>query len=245
MVNEMMPKPINGAILSSLPLCEGEGSYKHIGRTVWCGKLRFISLGGNCMVAGQLRRIFRPKTSYFDNLVTPFDGLIKALNRGCHKPLRAEDFEIGIWEGFPSAREIETGIYFHHEFKGGNPAATTNESFVRQDIDGVNEKFSYLAKRFLEVARSSDPKCYIRREYNGDSLDSVRMHEIRDALVDLGAQNFVLANAHQSEFYKGLIVHDDIRYIQVPKGDDDGWMGSDLNWNAAFLSLCVDLGLIR
>lgn len=197
------------------------------------------------MVAGQLRRVFRPKTSYFDNLVTPFDGLIEALNRGCHKILRPEDFEIASWEGFPSAREIKTGIFFHHEFKGGNQAATTNQELVRQDIDGVNEKFSYLAKRFLEVARSSDPKCYIRREYNGDSLDSVRMHEIRAALIDLGAKNFALANAHQSDFYKGLIVHDDIRYIQVPKGEDDGWMGCDIRWSHAFLALGVDLGLMR
>lgn len=95
------------------------------------------------------------------------------------------------------------------------------------------------------MARSSEPKCYIRREYNGDSLDSVRMHEIRAALVDLGAKNFVLANAHQSEFYKGLIVHDDIRYIQVPKGEDDGWMGCDIRWSHAFLALGVDLGLMR
>lgn len=93
------------------------------------------------MVAGQLRRVFRPKTSYFDNLVTPFDGLIEALNRGCHKILRPEDFEIASWEGFPSAREIKTGIFFTTSSRGATKRPQPTKNWFAKILTALTKNF--------------------------------------------------------------------------------------------------------
>lgn len=211
--------------------------------------MKFISLGGNCMVAGQLRRICKIKTTYFDNLVTPLDSLVKVLGRGLHRKFAAEDFDIGVWEEIPSAVERETGVFFHHEFRNergndNNKKPATRES-IQAGVKDVNDKFAYLSERFLKIARNSGKKCFIRREYRGNSIDADEMLKVQEALLSIGAQNFSLLNIHTNSFYQGLVVEKGIKYYYIPHEAGDGWMGRNAEWDSAILAAAVDAGAIR
>ncbi|MBN7809071.1 hypothetical protein JZX86_27510 [Agrobacterium rosae] len=208
--------------------------------------MKFMSIGENCQVAGQLRRTIKIKTTYFDNLVTPIDGLLQTLNRGVYKPMTPDCFEVGVWEGLPSARELSSGVFFHHEFFDEHAISPGRETLnIPQYIDHVNEKFKFLSDRFLAIARNSGKKCFVRRQYTGQALDADKLLQVQDALTNLGAKNFSVVNIHNSGDYPGLVVERGIHFYCVPSIENTNWLGNNAGWSDAILAVASDMGALR
>lgn len=208
----------------------------------------FVSIGGSCQVAGQLRRAFNSKAAFFDNIVSPFEGTLLLLANGLDQQLRIDDLFVDEWEGTPSVKSRRSGIYFHHEFtaKSDNKCAVAVEEYnIYQNIDDVNSKFAHLANRFLSVARSDERVCYIRREYNGIRMPPDEMLELKDAIAAIGGRNFAVANAHE-ENEEDYFTERDIHYVRVERHKDPAhegaWRGDDASWDRAFALLEQHVG---
>jgi hypothetical protein len=206
--------------------------------------MKFLSIGENCQVAGQLRRTLSIKTTYFDNLVTPFGGLLKALDRDIYKTLTAEDFDIGTWEGNPSAVERETGIFFHHEFRGTSEQHMSEVDIISH-VKNVDEKFRFLSDRFLKIARNSGKKCFVRRQYDGSIISREGMRDIYNALEAVGATNFFLLNVHSSPTHPGLIADGPILFRYLENKPEAGWMGDNSGWADTLLAAAAHIGVLR
>lgn len=127
--------------------------------------MRLISVGQACEVAFEIR-MHTPKVDadYFDWLITPFDGLIQALNSGFTNQLQAEDLYLQDDKNFVVNRR--TGIKFGHVFKRDSAGDIITD--FETDLDRVTSIFEHLSAKFEINARSGAPLGFVRRDLTPD-----------------------------------------------------------------------------
>ena len=171
-------------------------------------KTTFISLGENCGPSLCMKKagLETLGSNYFDNIVTPSAAIPELLRSAFSQALQLTNLSIGTWEGHDSVLDEFTGIYFHHYFhlRGAETKVEIDSGTGREkrlihkeDVPLfypiVKSQFEYLAQKFLAIARHDAPKIYVIRQIDGTPFECEKIYAIKNALNDLGAVNFKLA----------------------------------------------------
>ena len=115
---------------------------------------RLISLGRACECAHQIRRYTGIETAaYFDWLITPHSGLVKALRlrfEGCFM-----EENLVISDDRTTIRDSLTGIVYHHNFSRLSDMVTIDPLAVGREYKRESEKMGFLARRWFEITEKT------------------------------------------------------------------------------------------
>lgn len=184
--------------------------------------MRLVSLGRACEVGFQIRlHTSQVGSDYFDWLITPFEGLMMALNQNFEGLMDGQDLYRQEDKNFVNNRR--TGIQYGHVFRR-NERHEIPHNFL-DDLDCVKEKFNHFKNRFNSYQHSSEKICFIRRDINGGEAISLceKLQSIYPSL------NFSLACVNEHDL--GSAVSGDSRIIdlRVPNSGHDG-LGHADHW---------------
>lgn len=174
------------------------------------GQSIFVSLGENCGPALRLGAVGAPAlgAQFFDNLVTPLDGVAALITDGFANILRLRNLRIGVWETNDSVYDEAYEMFYHHYFclspteleKSWHDAGGRRRRIDEADIPlfypAVRAQFEYLAEKFALVARSAMRKHYVLRKVAGELPTSGEVSALRRALDVQGAANARLVIVH-------------------------------------------------
>jgi len=200
---------------------------------------KFISLGENCIVGAQIERRFGASGGYFNYIITPSDGLLMMLAGDLTPPAKTS-LSVGVWDTVDSVIDLSTGIYYHHEFefplkKYSDGRRQIPFSYIEEGYESYQQKYNYLAERFLTLMRSEEHKVLVRRAISGEPADLELMKNIDQLLRDLGGRNYDLVCAHDSDLLPLRSTLGDFSYFRVEDEDHAiTWRMNDASWDRLF-----------
>lgn len=119
----------------------------------------YVSLGGYCEVAHQIRRRWGTKKAhFFDWLVTPFPGLMKILESDFDGVFLRENLRLD--PRTHSVVDAANGLAFHHEFTR-NELGHVTDDIIDRKYKVSRAKMQFLIDRWRGVTRGSDPTLYV------------------------------------------------------------------------------------
>lgn len=190
--------------------------------------MRLISLGRACEVGYQIK-LHTPKSDgdFFDWLITPFDGLIAALDQQFQHLLNPEDLYLQEDRNFVNNRV--TGIQYGHVFLRDETHMIPS-NFL-DDLPRVTQKFEYFREKFFSSGRGSDPICYVRRDINADQ--AVLLEQRLEAMFP--TLQFRIACVNSEDLGISAIQSDRFLDLRIPDGGPDG-LGNPDYWAEAFVA---------
>jgi hypothetical protein len=181
--------------------------------------IQFVSLGGDCQPALQIRR----QTGKQDMMFV-FDWL--ATSVGAVRTLIQNDFadffapaNLEMHPDGDQWRVIDThyDITSLHHFKSKDD----------EHIDQVVRMFRYLARQFMEILRSDLPVCFVRRWRPGDEdFHELEARELYKTVCALKS-NSVFLYLQEHEQRKPIIVGNYISAFSPATEPDGKWEGDD------------------
>jgi hypothetical protein len=121
---------------------------------------RVVSLGGNCMVALEVRKFFGIEAAnLFDWWITPGDALVLLIEKDFEGLFLRENLKI-VGEG-QSVANTRYGILHHHDFFRNDDTRRVEEIREPEIVGNVN-KLAYLKKRWDDLACNPDPVLFVR-----------------------------------------------------------------------------------
>jgi hypothetical protein len=156
----------------------------------------YVSLGRNCEVAFQFRRVLsKDQSSFFSWNITSLDALISILGSDFRGVLQEENLR-------PYGRgdlvlDVSHGYCFHSPFSKSTP---TEDPLFRDKFDKLKEKTDYLIKKFHRVAEHAGRVAYFYK--TEDSHPKGKLLTVRDMLRDYhkGRENFILISLETEAF---------------------------------------------
>jgi hypothetical protein len=136
----------------------------------------YVSLGRNCEIAFQFRRILGYDVAYYFNwLLTPFDALIEVIRADFTGTYQKANIEVTANPGMILDRQY--GIKYHSAFKkelGRNLSGPRFDELYEESA----RKYSFLAQRFRELASSPNRVLYfVKTEEDGAKDKSITLRE--------------------------------------------------------------------
>ena len=155
----------------------------------------YVSLGYNCEVAFQFRRILgKDSASFFSWNITSFDSLKSLLRTRFDGILKAENLE-PHWDG-SLILDKSHQYYFHSPFQAPNPLDDAN---FEANLKTFQEKVNYLIEKLNSQANSGERVAYFYRTDEGNA----RAHalDVYNYLREIlnNADNFTLIILQQEE----------------------------------------------
>jgi hypothetical protein len=176
-----------------------------------------VSLGPNCMVAYQLRRYLSIEKSFpFDWWITPFDGLVKVLQKIDVIDLFNVEKVVVVKSG-DSVSNPDYNILYHHDFlrvgASGNLHTGANGKIyddILTQIPEVVSKYNHVFSNLLSLNSRGNSILFVRSHINPDQ---------KSILVELLSNVF--------EFC-------DFSILSVEYKNNDFWHGDDFEWTKIF-----------
>lgn len=168
------------------------------------------------------------KTYYFDNLVSHIITTTKLLGGKFSQSFLKENLRP---EADGSIMDTGAGTMYYHEFSTNEEGVVTQEAIDNEYVV-VNEKVSYLAKRFMAMLNDTKKICYITSEVvDLEDIDNfVQMmketyphhpfHIIGTYMVE-GESRFIQEHEHYSIYEM---------HNTVNKPDNKVWQGDNDEW---------------
>jgi len=200
--------------------------------------MRLVSLGQACEVAFEIK-IHSPKadSDFFDWLITPFDGLMMALNGEFKDLLNPEDLYLQDDKNFVNNRR--TGIQYGHVFLRDD-FHNIPDAFL-DDLDRVQSKFDYLIEKFHSYKQGGEQICFVRR-----SVDSSQAVILHDRLIEIfPALDFKIACVNAADLGISSLPSSRFIDLRVVDGGPDG-LGYPEEWaNALVLAGLTDQPFVK
>lgn len=192
---------------------------------------RFISLGGDCQTAQQIRHNGCTEKHFFDWLVVPVHTVRHLIERdfGRH-------FNVAALvphqhpTGLEKVADTENNIDFFHEFAKFDP----------ETIRVVQEKYRYLAEKFMRLMTdpSHDRPYFVRRWHEADGLEDEaaarRLHDVLIAKVR-GSRLLYLHNDRDRE----PVIEASYRSCYLPQSGRT-WEGNHEAWRQILSAFAVE-----
>ena len=182
---------------------------------------RFISLGGDCQPAQQIRHNARLTKHFFDWLTVPVSSVTRLVETDFARFLRAEDL-VPDQDDRRLYKVIDrfNGMEFSHDFK----------SFDENNIKAVQARYGYLADKFLSLydEAEDEPPHFIRRWHpiDGpeDESSALVLHDVLIKRIPK-AQLLYLHNDEE----RSAVVRGSYRSIYLPQKSET-WEGDHAAW---------------
>lgn len=152
--------------------------------------MRFIGIGGDCQVSHNLKRTQSTyEKHFFDWLVVPSASVINLIETDFKSILIENNLE-PLFRGDKLERvtDKQYNIWYMHDFK----------SLEKSDVENVQQKYRYLADKFMGVLASQEPICFVRRWHPLDGPEN-----------DASAEKLLKAIRKKSKKASLLYVHQD------------------------------------
>jgi hypothetical protein len=121
---------------------------------------RVVSLGGNCMVAQEMRNYFKVETAnLFDWWITPGDALVRLIEQDFEDLFEPENLRL-VGDA-QSVANLRYGNLHHHDFPRDDERDRVI-SMTPEDFERNQSKFAYLKKRWDELGENECPVLFIR-----------------------------------------------------------------------------------
>lgn len=185
---------------------------------------RLVGLGGECQVAHQIRRLAPDSEAhYFDWLITPLDAAIALIDNQFSQILEQDHLE-PEWNGDVLGKVVDTryGIWYVHD--GG--------MFEPADIDKMQNKYSYLRKKFLAMLADDFNTTFIRSWHPVDPILDIRKGKLLLEKIQKWKPNSRL-----------VFLHKDAELPRTRQGNfltaylppSETWMGDNAAWEDLIL----------
>ena len=196
--------------------------------------MRFISIGGDCQVAHQVRRL-RPndyEKHFFDWMVCPLTSATRLIEERFEHLLHEEDLVADLNASSPHPYKVVDSfndIWLLHDY----------EVFDKENVIRVKAKYNYLAEKFNSLLQNDDRNCFIRVYHKHDK--EAGHLEARKLLSVLQGRNpssrllYLHQNVDSSDVIDGAFRS---TYAPATPGH---WQGDDLAWSRILLEFMDDV----
>jgi hypothetical protein len=125
---------------------------------------KVVSLGGNCMVAQEMRNYFKVETAnLFDWWITPGDALIRLIEQDFEALFAPENLRL-VGDS-QSVANLRYGNLHHHDFPRDDQRDRVI-SMTEEDFKRNQSKFAYLKRRWDDLGENEGPVLFIRYDWN-------------------------------------------------------------------------------
>lgn len=188
----------------------------------------YVSVGRNCEVAFQFRRVLGfDESNFFNWNVTPLESLIALIR---HDFSRIDKADHWTCDGHPHLLR-DTFYNFGFHWVGGN---ALEFRYSPELIEEQRKKNVYLANKFRTLMRDDSMKILFHITQESDAKN--KLIEARDALVDYGSKNFHIVAIQSRDRYDDDWSEDHLsnRYVARIAPDEDATDGHIDSWDAIF-----------
>lgn len=177
----------------------------------------WISLGGGCRVAYQLRRRrLRAESMPFDWIRTPFASVVELIDGDFAGFLRAEDLR--LHEGPPRVlRDRRLGIVLPHDV----------DVFTAEGAEGLRARFQPRIDAFRRALATRRHVVFVRRNLGGAEAEQL-LAVMRARRPELRVT--VVAVDDRPDAPRSIGRHGDLLRVSAP-GRANGWSGCDVAWD--------------
>ncbi|HEY3799470.1 MAG TPA: hypothetical protein VGL58_14050 [Caulobacteraceae bacterium] len=188
-----------------------------------------MSIGADCQVSHQIRRVTGDETAYlFDWLITPVGSCGALLGDD------SDWFGSGNWEITADGMRVRdkgTGLEFQHEFPLIDvPGNLIDVAGVEGHLGEARAKYAHLKAKTLAALRSADDLVLIRREWWTDAWRAAA--DAAAILETYSPLNPGLRLVLVSEAVTADCIYE--RYVLLKLEPGEAWTGDDRSWDRVF-----------
>ena len=169
-------------------------------------------------------------THFFDNCITPIDGLIKILQNDFKGALDRDNLKIKkLDNGSVTVVDLFTGIEYPHEFDLKNEINGT--TIIENHYPEFRRKYDYLANKIRNLFKSGKTILFVRCGPVDDNNLNILLDSLNNLTEDYRLLYLPWYNRYQIDNCQNVLNRNEIIYNTIKHNE---YPGDNASWDLAF-----------